>query len=76
MNVKNYLACKKDYSCKSTTCNCENIKLIKSIVDNLKIVRDELYMKLFSLPGKKINVACYNTQFLIKTKITTTIIYL
>ena len=42
MDVKNYLACKKDYSCKSTTCICENIKLMKSIVDNLKMVWDEV----------------------------------
>ena len=39
---KNYRRCKKDYSWNLTTCICENGKYLKSIVDDSKIVCDEI----------------------------------
>ena len=39
---KNYRTCKKYYSCKTSTCICENDKYLKSIADTSVITCDKI----------------------------------
>ena len=44
-------ACEKDYVWNPSTCNCENVKYLASIVDDLAIICDEVIESY----GKEIN---------------------
>ena len=48
-NCKKYHMCKKDYNWNPSTCICENSRYLKSIVDTLVIVCDEIINSMDSV---------------------------
>ena len=57
---KNYVKCKKDYSCNPSTCICENSKYLKSIADTSMTQCDETINVMDNVSTKKTNTIATN----------------
>ena len=62
MWYKNHHKCKRDYSWNPSTCNCENIKYLKSITDTSVIKCDEIISAMDIVSSEMINIIVTNAK--------------